>query len=200
MNRFLVVVVVVSLWGAWNWWHNDREERVPPGVVAAAAPVQANLDTPPRFEVDGYTLFGRARYEIEARILRKAIYRLDDGAALAPVDLGVGWGPMSDTTVVDQLEFSQMGRFFYWRPRDWRSFPLSPAETATHAAQIHAIPASADIDARLRRLRPGQVVHLAGYLVDVRGSDGFVWNTSLRRDDTGDGACEIMWIEAVTVQ
>ena len=55
------------------------------------------------------------------------------------------------------------------------------------------------MESRLRRLRPGQVVTLTGYLVDVRGPGGFRWNTSLRRDDTGDGACELMWIERVSI-
>ena len=59
---------------------------------------------------------------------------------------------------------------------------------------------SGDVETRLRRLRPGQVVQLSGYLVDVRGPNGFTWNTSLRRDDTGDGACELMWIESVAVE
>jgi hypothetical protein len=31
----------------------------------------------------------------------------------------------------------------------------------------------------------------------VRGPGGFTWNTSLRRDDTGGGACEILWAEAI---
>jgi len=49
-------------------------------------------------------------------------------------------------------------------------------------------------------LRPGQIVRLQGYLVDVRGPGGFAWNTSLTRSDTGDGACEIVWVEAVAVE
>ena len=77
---------------------------------------------------------------------------------------------------------------------------MSARDTIAHAAQIHAIPATDEIESRLRRLRPGQVVQLAGYLVDVRGNGGFAWNTSLRRDDTGDGACEIMWIEHLYVE
>ena len=125
---------------------------------------------------------------------------VDGGADLAPLDLGLGWGAMSDTAVVHQLEFSQMGRFFYWRPRDWTTFPLSPKDTNAHAAQVHAIPADADVERRLRKLRPGHVVTLSGYLVDIRGPHGFAWNTSLRRDDTGDGACEIMWIREVSVE
>jgi hypothetical protein len=199
MNWIVVLVLVASAFGAWNWWTRERHERVPPGVVAPAAPAQTNLEPSTVFTAKSVEFHARARYEITARVLRKEIYRIDGGASLAPVDLGLGWGPMSDTAVVDQLEFSQMGRFIYWKPRDWSRFPLSMRDTGIHAAQVHAIPASDEIDARLRRLRPGQVVTLTGYLVDVRGPGGFVWNTSLRRDDVGDGACEIMWIETLAV-
>jgi hypothetical protein len=199
MNRVVVLLLVTGLWGAWNWWDNERQVRVPPGIVAPEDPVQENLDPPLVFAAKRHEFRARARYEITARVLRKEPYHVDGGADLAPLDLGLGWGAMSDTRVVEQLQFSQMGRFFYWRPRDWVTFPLSPVDTITHAAQVHAIPADDAVLRRLRKLRPGQVVTLSGYLVDVRGPDGFRWSTSLRRDDTGDGACELMWIRHVTV-
>ena len=44
-----------------------------------------------------------------------------------------------------------------------------------------------------------EFVRLTGYLVDVQGPGGFRWRTSLTREDTGDGACELMWIERVEV-
>ena len=44
------------------------------------------------------------------------------------------------------------------------------------------------------------VIHVNGWLVDIRGPHGFAWNTSLRRDDTGDGACEIVYVEALEVE
>lgn len=199
MNWLFIALLLASLYGAWNWWSSERHVSVPPGIVAPAEPVQVDLEPPPVFSAKDHTFYARARYEITARVLRKEFYRLDGGANLAPVDLGLGWGPMSDTRIVDQLQFSQMGRFLYWKPNDWTTFPLSPKDTITHAAQVHAIPADADVEHRLRRLRPGQVVTLSGYLVDVRGPGGFQWHTSLRRDDTGDGACELMWIEHVAV-
>jgi len=31
----------------------------------------------------------------------------------------------------------------------------------------------------------------------VRGAGGFAWSTSLSRTDTGDGACERFWVEAL---
>jgi hypothetical protein len=40
-----------------------------------------------------------------------------------------------------------------------------------------------------------KLVTVSGYLVDVRGANGFTWKTSLSRSDTGDGSCEIVWVE-----
>jgi hypothetical protein len=196
MQRFAVVALALAAYGGWHWWTTDRAVDRPPGIVAPDEPVQVNLDDPPLFEAKGYTFIKRAKYAITARLLRKEIYRLDGGAGLAPVDLGVGWGPLSDSALLDQLEFSQMGRFFYWQPRK-ADFPLPTAVLVSHMAQMHVIPATKDLEALLKKLRPGQIVTASGYLVDVRGPGGFVWNTSLSRTDAGDGACELFWVEAL---
>jgi hypothetical protein len=196
LTRILAVLLVLATLGGWHWWTSERHVHRPPGIVAPDEPVQVDLDPPQTFVANGYTLVKRARFDITARLLRKERYRIDAEAGLAPFDLGVGWGPLSDSEILDQLEFTQMGRFFYWNPKR-ADFPLSPQMAITHLAQIHVIPASADIAGRLSTLRPGQVVSAHGFLVDVRGPGGFAWNTSLRRDDTGDGACEILWAEAI---
>ena len=196
MPRVLAILLVLGTLGAWHWWSSEREVHRPPGVVAPDEPVQVELDPPQIFQAKGYTLVKRARFDITARLLRKERYRVDAEAGLAPFDLGVGWGPLSDSAILDQLEFSQMGRFFYWSPKR-ADFPLTAQTAITHLAQIHVIPASATVAARLSELRPGQVVSAHGYLVDVRGQHGFAWNTSLRRDDTGGGACEILWAETI---
>ncbi|MFO1412941.1 MAG: hypothetical protein U1F10_03335 [Burkholderiales bacterium] len=200
MNWLVALLLAASVWGAWNWWAHEREVSVPPGIVAPGEPVQVMLDPPPKFDAKDHVFVARATYTITARVLRKEAYHVDGGADLAPFDLALGWGAMSDTTIVRQLDITQMGRFFYWRPHDWTTFPLARKEIETHAAQVHAIPADAGVLHRLEKLRPGHVVTLTGYLVDIRGANGFRWNTSLRRDDTGDGACEVMWIREVRVE
>jgi hypothetical protein len=197
---FLLLLVVASLAGGWNWWTSERSVHRAPGVLAPEEPRQRNLAPEPQFTDRGYTFTQRAQFDLTARVLRKEIYRIDGGAALAPVDLGVGWGPMSDSAIVDEIEFSQMGRFLYWRPRDAQAFPLPPEMLTTHAAQMHMIPATKDIEHRLKRLRPGQLVTVGGYLVDIRGPRGFTWRTSMTRTDTGGGACEIVWVESLDVQ
>jgi hypothetical protein len=198
--RWLWIPLLAGLLGGWHWWTSERVVARAPGVVVVTEPAQQELDPPRPFAARGHTLAARARYDITARVLRKEIYRLDGGASLAPVDLAVGWGPMSDTRVIDALEFSQMGRFFYWRPKDGNAFPIPTRMLVTHAAQMHLIPATAELESRLKKLRPGQLVTLGGYLVDVRGPGGFTWNTSLTRTDTGDGACEIVWVESLAVE
>jgi hypothetical protein len=32
----------------------------------------------------------------------------------------------------------------------------------------------------------------------VDGDDGFTWSSSLSREDTGNGACELIWIEQLS--
>ena len=43
--------------------------------------------------------------------------------------------------------------------------------------------------------RPGERIALAGQLVRVDGDNGFNWTSSLSREDTGAGACELVWVE-----
>jgi hypothetical protein len=43
------------------------------------------------------------------------------------------------------------------------------------------------------------LVELEGYLVYVKG-DNFTWNSSLTRNDTGDGACEVLYVEKISVK
>ena len=36
-----------------------------------------------------------------------------------------------------------------------------------------------------------------GFLVDIKRDDGWHWNTSLTREDTGAGGCEIVFVESI---
>ena len=49
----------------------------------------------------------------------------------------------------------------------------------------------------LAKLRPGQVVTLSGMLVDGVRDDGVWIRTSMVRNDTGAGACEVLLVNDV---
>ncbi|HEU4602198.1 MAG TPA: hypothetical protein VFS24_09525, partial [Steroidobacteraceae bacterium] len=107
----------------------------------------------------------------------------------------VGWGAMSDSAVLEHFRVTQGARFFTIYP-DESAIDLS--EALRSAANMHLIPADGSIADRLKRVRVGSVVHLQGWLVNATRDDGFYWNTSLTREDTGNGACELFFVESLS--
>ena len=49
MHWIVVLLLLASLFGAWNWWLSERHVQVPPGIVAPDEPLQADLDPPTTF-------------------------------------------------------------------------------------------------------------------------------------------------------
>ncbi len=191
VERIFFVSLIVTLVLAWNHWEK-RPVTHGPGVLVSYAPEQKDVFEQP-FEFKGFELTRRASFELQARVLSRLDYRFDPGAALSPTDLALGWGPMSDEAILEQLRLSQGGRFFQLR---WDQPPsISETEIMTHSSNMHIIPANETVHDALDSLKKGQVVHLQGYLVDAASSNGFRWNTSLSRTDRGNGACELFFVE-----
>ncbi|HTQ30490.1 MAG TPA: hypothetical protein VMI53_04715, partial [Opitutaceae bacterium] len=67
-----------------------------------------------------------------------------------------------------------------------------------HSANTHCLPADDLVRDQLLAVRYHDLVTLEGYLVEVSRPDGYHWRSSLTRDDTGAGACEVMWITQVS--
>lgn len=186
----LVVGLLVA--GAWAMLHEPRARWV--GEPAPAAPVQTRDELPPAFGYEGYVITPLARYALTAVVLARAHYRLDRGAALGPIDLALGWGPMSRAEVINGLSISQSGR---WYEYSWPDEPpLDPGLIALNSANTHCLP---DPKVRKALFAVGRhdLVSLEGYLVEVTGEDEFRWTSSTTRDDTGGGACEVVWLTSV---
>ena len=165
-----------------------------PGVLVPEPPRQIAIEDPEPFTFRGYKITPLASFSLEARVLGTERYRMDRESDLAPVDLALGWGPMSDTRVLDQLNISQGGRFFFWSAAH---LPLTRRQIVENAANMHMVPADEEVDSQLKSLRPGQVIVLRGYLIRAEASDGWRWVSSLSRTDTGRGACELVWVQAL---
>jgi hypothetical protein len=121
-------------------------------------------------------------------VLHREDYSIGPLAQLVPTDFAVGWGPMSDSSVLADIEISQGNRFYYWRTDNW---PIERRDIETHSANWHVIPENESVRDVLTRVRAGNLVELRGRLVDIEGKEGGM-RTSLTRDDTGAGACEIL--------
>jgi hypothetical protein len=194
MRRLLWFALFVVLgWGVLGWWAH-RPLHPPPGVLAADAPEQVDLDEGTTLQRGDITLRTRAHFALTARVLSREDYRFDAGASLAPMDLALGWGRMSDNAVLSRIDIRQSGRFYYWHVDE---FPIPRREIETSSANMHLIPADEGVRRAMDRVRQGELVHIEGFLVDASRPDGWRWRTSLSREDTGNGACELVFVETL---
>ena len=196
-TALLAGLLMLGTCNAWQRWES-RPVHPLDGALAPDEPVQTDIEHAAPVRHGRWLLTARASYDITARILSREDYRFDRLADLVPEDLALGWGPMSDNHVLAAFDVSQGARFYTWRPRG--PLPIAREDVIVHSANTHVIPADARIRSELARLRVGQVVRLAGTLVDAIRDDGAWLRTSLTRTDTGAGACEVMLVESVEVR
>ncbi len=197
MVRRLFILSIVALgFLVYRDWDSAPVDHQP-GVIVTELPVQMNLK-PSNFMLDDYLLTRKAAFEIRARVLSTEEYFMGREADLSPIDLALGWGPMSNQAVLDQLKISQSGRWFRWRYEG--SPPVPEPLIISSSGNMHMIPSSKSIERRLKQLRRGSIIRLEGYLVDVDHDSGWRWRSSMSRNDTGDGACELVYVELLEVE
>jgi hypothetical protein len=135
--------------------------------------------------VNGHSIQPLMTYRLTARVVASRPYQESGYRSVSPVDLGLVWGASADAKRLAKLTFTQGNRFMNWH---WPSAEY--AIPSTEIANTHIIPATAEIEARALAIKPGAIIRLRGYLVRVDSE----WTSSLTRRDTGDGACEIIYV------
>ncbi len=133
-----------------------------------------------------------AGFSVDARVLSRHDYSFGPESTLSPTDLALGWGPMSAPGMGKRLSVSQSSRWYRYR---WKGHPpLPPGEIARSSANMHMIPSDKATATALHRVRAGERVRIDGWLVEADGNNGWTWRSSLSRTDTGDGACELVYV------
>ena len=153
------------------------------------------VQTAEGFAYPSYTIRPQKPYEMQARVLGRKEYSTGREAELSPVDLALGWGPMMDPGTLEEIDISQRGRFYFWKVD---RFPIPRREIEHNSANVHIVPANAEVARALADVDVGDVVDLRGQLVNVTADDGWRWRSSLTFTDTGKGACELLWLESLT--
>ena len=205
MPRWLWITLVLGTLAL--FWAAGRDPAVAPAVgpggalacprmaspAGLAEPLQVRVDDAPVARLDGHTVRPLAAFAIEARVLGREDYRFDRNAALSPTDLALGWQRMADPAVYKRLDISQGGRWYRYR---WGAEgpPLPQGEIVRSSANMHLVPANEAVAAAIDRVKEDQTVRLQGWLVEIRSEDGWMWRSSLTREDSGDGACELIYV------
>lgn len=195
MKKLFITVLVLA--AVWQFYTSEVSITLGPGIKAPGIPVQTMLQPAVIYQTSDYSISELASFQITAKVLAKENYSMDREADLSPVDLALGWGKMSDEAVLQDINILQSGRFYYWQVD---TFPMPRREIETHSANMHLIPSSETVKDTINRVRQGDIIELSGSLVEVNStSDDWAWRSSLTREDTGDGACELIWVERLSI-
>lgn len=193
MNRILLIAALGA--GVWLVFFRQPAVELGPGVLAAEAPQQRTAGGEP-FDFNGYTITPLQKFTLRAKVLSRKNYSSGREADLSPIDLALGWGRMSDEAVLETIDISQRNRWYYWKTPE---FPIPRREIETSSANMHMIPADDYIKEQLDAVKRGEIIELEGKLVRADADDGWRWISSTSREDTGDGACEVVYVESFRV-
>jgi hypothetical protein len=143
------------------------------------------------FKFKNWTITLLEPFSMKARVLASKEYTSDKEAELSPIDLALGWDRMSNIEVISKINITQSSRWYHWKTK---KFPIPKREIETHSANMHIVPASKDIESKVKNIREGEMVKVTGYLIRADSKDGHRWVSSLTRYDTGNHACEVVFV------
>jgi hypothetical protein len=162
-------------------------------------PVQINLASADTVyisaEEDNIQIDLLAEYTIEAVIKSKKKYS-DYSSQIAKYDVALAWGDLNEEDINEHITYSQSGRWYYYK---WDAESLvTGSYIDEHSANVHLINQNNSVLKEIEKLDVNDHIRLTGYLVNVYFENGD-WKSSLTRADTGDGACEVMYVTDVEV-
>ena len=137
-----------------------------------------------------------AKYRASVMVMSKKSYSYGWTGEIAPIDLALAWGKLTDPRYDEHIDYRQSDRWYYFE-YDSES-PLSGGYIGDHSANNHIIPATENLYKALKSIKKKQKVVLEGYLVNLKGTyeGGEVfWNSSLTRKDHGANACELFFVK-----
>lgn len=153
-----------------------------------------------------YRLTPLYTYSISGIVVGKMDYQifssLDKYDKVFPVDLCLIWGVNAKRKVYleEGVNFSQDCR---WCWAEWRG---SVAVDLHEMSNNHLLVNDPKIFKIINSIGRGDQVTIRGKLVDVKAKDlghpeapEITWKTSITRSDSGAGACEVIYVEDITI-
>lgn len=148
------------------------------------------------------SFFPMANYSVSAEVKSALNYSDDMQSEFMPTDLALAWGDLANPEKGKGITYTQSGRWYFYVFDS--TYKGNSIYIGQHSSNHHIIPANDNIKVALVKIKKGQKVKIDGYLVNVdyrfMDQSGFTQSSSLTREDTGDGACEVLYATKLQVE
>ena len=104
---------------------------------------------------------------------------------------------------LNKIDFNAPGdRFIYWETNDmaWYKLNTSDREITQSFSNNHMITMDTGLISTIKSIKEGDYVRIKGYSAHLYWTENNAshnWLSSTVRDDTGDGACEVIYVTDV---
>lgn len=208
-NRIIVAICLIIVLGTGYYIYSTMTAPIfttadtEDGIDYRMEPIQvASPDSViPLIEHSGnrYTLTPKANYRISGMVVSTQRYRKGYMSWLSPFDYAIIWGNAPD--YLPYLKFDQVVRFCLFKMKS--DAPVDVAYISSHMGNNHMIPSTPNIRKALAKAQKKDLVTVEGFLAYVLGQDSKKrfsnWNSSLTREDKGNGACEIIYVTKLRI-
>lgn len=163
-----------------------------PGITAKVEPKISRIGWQEPLTFKGATIKPVKQINAEVRVIKKKRYYFDDFARYSPVDVLVGWKQLSDERNLDYLYFSLNNRNYQL------NYTKPPVELTLVAAQTdlwHLIPANAEVESQMDKLRNGNIIYLKGLLVNILNDTDYEFVSATELDENGGKNGFNIWVE-----
>lgn len=188
----LALLIVILVY----FFYPETVITYPAGITAPDQPKQTNIFGNKEWKLDEFSFRALAEYSIKARVLSRNNFLVGKESEISPFDLALGWGPMSDQSIIDKIDISQNNRWYRWKAD---VLPIPAREISLSSANVHIIPKDETIEKKFDEVYKGSLIEMKGYLVEITTTEGWRWKSSLKRDDTAGGSCELFWVEELII-
>ncbi len=173
-------------------------------IDASAAPEQGAIESPEPITAHAsgweFVISPKARYVLRGVVVSRERYSSGWNGSLSPCDLAMVWRELAAGENWRRLDWSQDYRWYRWR-WDLRA-PFANDVIVRSSSNTHIVPATPNVGRAACSLSVGDIAELSGDLVRIdgkRGSERVWWISSLSREDTGDGSCELLYLRRLRV-
>lgn len=204
MNQKIILVsficLVISFWN-----RNELPEKIEINRDLANEPIQ-KLINKPEFSVNiddrDYFVKPEYEYEIYGMVVSYRVHNSDTGAHLDwgdhlnVADYCVVWSDNVFEARLKEMDFRNQEWTCYY---SWPNREVGDSFNGNMLSNNHLITEKSAIRDVIENIGIGDQIRIKGWLSSYRSTDRFIRGTSTVRTDTGNGACETIYVNDIEI-